>query len=110
MRQTSTVALFLALTVAAAAPLFAQNANDDPSKEPPAGRRVPAARDGAPQGTGGASPNEPSRPQGSAQAGEKPSSQAGNTTGGDQTGNPQNDRPAAARQGEPDSSGQSNTR
>jgi hypothetical protein len=60
MRKTRiSVAVLAAFALGSAAPLFAQTANDDPSKDPPAGGRIPASAD-TPQGSGDTSSDEPS--------------------------------------------------
>src|SRR5687768_891755 len=60
MRKTHiSIAVLAAFSIGSAAPLFAQTANDDPSKDPPAGGRIPASAD-TPQASGDTSSDEPS--------------------------------------------------
>src|SRR5262245_26323175 len=60
MRKTCiSIAVLSALAMGSAAPLFAQGANDDPSKQPPAGGRIPAAAD-TPQHSGDTASDQPS--------------------------------------------------
>jgi hypothetical protein len=55
------VAVLAALAIGGATPLFAQTANDDPAKDPPAGGRIPASED-TPQSSGDTSSNQPNQP------------------------------------------------
>jgi hypothetical protein len=101
MRKTRiSVAVLAAFALGSAAPLFAQTADDDPSKDPPTGGRIPASAD-TPQGSGDTSSDEPSAAGTSSQSGtaqqqqsdtsspsgtessQTPSAQSGGATSGD---------------------------
>jgi hypothetical protein len=76
MRKTRiSIAVLAAFAIGSAAPLFAQTANDDPAKDPPAGGRIPASAD-TPQASGDTSSDEPS----SAAGASSQSSQPGTTS------------------------------
>jgi hypothetical protein len=80
MRKTRiSIAVLAAFALGSAAPMFAQGANDDPSKEPPAGGRIPASAD-TPQHSGDTSSDQPSRSDTTSQSGQ--SGQSGSTSTG----------------------------
>jgi hypothetical protein len=66
MTKTRISMAVLALAIGSAAPLFTQGANDDPSREPPAGGRIPAAGD-TPQHSGDTARDRPSGPDATSQ-------------------------------------------